>query len=414
MKKEMISVEEDVPLVGKGFSHKPVLSVPLKPFPTVSLFQKKFFPMSDVNNWGNWRWQLQNSITKLDVLSKMFELTESEKKAFESGGVNLPFRITPYYASLLYGKGSEYPLRKTMIPVADEMITGFGESADPLCEDNMSPVPNLVHRYPDRVLFLVTDFCSAYCRYCTRHRMVGHHGETKFGTAVWDKGIEYIASHPEVRDVLISGGDPLTMPDSRIEYLLSRLRAIDHVEIIRIGSKVPAVLPQRITTKLVKMLKKYHPLFLSLHFTHPDEITPETVAACRMLADAGIPLGSQTVLLKGINDDSKVLTSLFHKLLMARVRPYYLYQCDPIEGSGHFRTTVSAGIEIMREIRGHTTGYAVPNYVIDAPGGGGKIPLLPDYYQGRDEKYVYLKNFEGKSYKYPDLIIPETTSEEEH
>ena len=391
MKSELRVLDDDVPLV-----HGPA--------GTGLGFKARFFPGIDHKTWSNWKWQVRNSITDITKLSEMLELSKGEKKAFLSGSGSIPFRITPYYASILYGKGSNYSLRKTMVPDIAEQKIGFGESGDPLSEEHMSPVPNIVHRYPDRVLFLATEFCSAYCRYCTRHRVVGKESEScRFSSGSWDDGIAYIASNPQIRDVLISGGDPLTMSDARIDYLLSRLRAIPHVEIIRIGTKTPTVLPQRITSRLIRVLKKYHPLYLSIHFTHPDEITFEASVACRMLADAGIPLGSQTVLLKGVNDDDKILTELFHKLLMIRVKPYYLYQCDPVQGTSHFRTSVEKGLEIISRIRGFTSGYAVPNYVIDAPGGGGKIPLLPDYYQGRDKEYVYLRNFEGNLYKYPDL-----------
>lgn len=402
MKEELRSLEDEVPL-GSGRSNSvPFYSVPLvsEGEEVLSDFQKKFFPGSTKADWDSWLWQIKNSITDAGTLSKMFDLTEDELAAMKE--ISLPFRITPYYASLLYGRDPEYPLRKTMIPRTSELIRSFGEAADPLSEESMSPVPNLVHRYPDRVLFLATEFCSSYCRYCTRHRVVGNKNELhRFNSKCWDESIDYIARHTEVRDVLISGGDPLTMPDAKIDYLLSRIRAIPHVEIIRLGTKVPAVLPQRITPKLLKILKKYHPLMISIHFTHPDELTPESSAACSRLADAGIPLGSQTVLLKGVNNDAKVMTELFHKLLMARVRPYYLYQCDPVIGSAHFRTSVDDGLDMIRQIRGFTSGYAVPHYVIDAPGGGGKIPLIPKYFQGEDDDYVYLKNFEGKDYKYP-------------
>jgi lysine 2,3-aminomutase len=286
--------------------------------------------------------------------------------------------------------------------VFDEFLLSAGEASDPLSEEDHSPVPNLVHRYPDRVLFLSTGFCSTYCRYCTRTHMVAK-DKCHIGIKSWEPALQYIENHPEVRDVLISGGDPLTMPDFHIEYLLSRLRRIEHVEIIRIGTKVPAVLPQRITKQLVGMLKKYHPLFMSIHFTHADEITPEVKEACERLANAGIPLGSQTVLLKGINDQVEVMKQLMQGLLKIRVRPYYLYQCDPILGSGHFRTTIAKGLEIIRGLRGHTTGYAVPTYVVDAPGGGGKIPLLPDYYRGHEAGYALLENYEGKTFRYPDF-----------
>jgi len=259
-----------------------------------------------------------------------------------------------------------------------------------------------VHRYPDRVLFLATGFCSTYCRYCTRSRMVGEPGgEYSFSKPQWERAIAYIAAHPEIRDVLISGGDPLTLADDRLDDLLGRLRAIPHVEFLRIGSKIPAVLPMRLTRSLVRVLRR-HRVWLSIHFTHPAELTPETMTGCDRLADAGIPLGSQTVLLKGINDDAAVLKKLFHGLLVRRVRPYYLYQCDPITGSGHFRTTVDRGVEIMRQLRGFTTGYAVPTYVIDAPEGGGKIPLLPDYVVGRDGGDLLLTNYAGGLFRYPD------------
>jgi lysine 2,3-aminomutase len=263
-------------------------------------------------------------------------------------------------------------------------------------------VPGLVHRYPDRVLFLVTDFCSTYCRYCTRSRMVGHGNGFSANMARWEQALAYIAGTPAVRDVLLSGGDPLTLPDESLQWLLSRLRRIKHVEFVRIGTKAPVVLPQRITPTLTRMLKKYHPLWMSIHVTHPEELTPEVSQACERLADAGIPLGSQTVLLAGINDRVETMKALVHGLLKVRVKPYYLYQCDPILGSAHFRTPVEKGLEIIRGLRGHTTGYAVPTYVIDAPGGGGKIPLLPDYVMGRDGEDLLLKNYEGRTYRYPD------------
>ncbi|MGZ5917467.1 MAG: KamA family radical SAM protein, partial [Methyloceanibacter sp.] len=278
-----------------------------------------------------------------------------------------------------------------------------GEADDPLGEDGHSVVPGLVHRYPDRVLFLATGFCSTYCRYCTRSRMVGEpDGDYSFSRPQWEQALDYIAEHTEVRDVLLSGGDPLTLSDQRLDYLLGRLRAIKHVEFVRLGTKVPVVLPMRITRALIRVLKKHHPLWMSLHVTHPAELTPEVTEATARLADAGLPLGSQTVLLKDINDEVDTLKTLYHGLLMRRVRPYYLYQCDPITGSSHFRTSVDKGLEIMQGLRGHTTGYAVPTYVIDAPGGGGKIPLLPDYVVGREGDDLILRNFEGKTYRYAD------------
>jgi lysine 2,3-aminomutase len=316
----------------------------------------------------------------------------------------LPVGITPYYASLLDSDTPGQPLRKTVVMVQDEYLRSPVEAGDPLNEDGYTPVPGLVHRYPDRVLFLVTGICPVYCRYCTRSRMVGKPGgEYSFNTGQWENAIAYIDATPAIRDVLISGGDPLILSDDRIEWLLSRLRAIPHVEFLRIGTKVPAALPQRITPALVRMLKRYHPLYLSIHFTHPDELTPEVARACGRLADAGIPLGSQTVLLAGVNDDLDTLRSLFQQLLRIRVKPYYLYQCDPVVGTSHFRVPVEKGLEIMRGLIGHTTGYAVPTFCVDAPGGGGKIPLLPDQSLERNGHQILLRNFEGRVFRYPDL-----------
>ena len=307
----------------------------------------------------------------------------------------LPVSITPYYMSLVSRDDRNQPLRRTVIPTTAEFDRGLGEADDPLGEDGDSPVPGLVHRYPDRVLLLVTDFCSSYCRYCTRSRMVGH-GSIAPAEARLEQAFDYIRRTPAIRDVLISGGDPLALSDERLDWILSRLREIPHVEFLRMGTKMPAVLPQRITPELCRMLRKHHPLWMSLHFLHPDECTPESFQACTRLADAGIPLGSQTVLLAGVNDDVETMKRLVHRLLMMRVRPYYLYQCDPITGSAHFRTPVSKGLEIIEGLRGHTTGYAVPNYVIDAPGGGGKIPLQPNYVVGRDGDDLLLRNYPGR------------------
>ena len=304
--------------------------------------------------------------------------------------------------SLIDAADPQQGLRRTTIPTLSEFDRTRGEQDDPLGEDGHSPVPGLVHRYPDRVLLLVTNFCSVYCRYCTRARLVGASGERALRKADIDRAIEYIAATPAVRDCLISGGDPLSLDEDRLEYVLSRLRAIPHLEFIRIGSKQPIVQPMRVTPTLTKMLRRYHPLWMSLHFTHPDEVTPEVAEACGRLADAGIPLGSQTVLLKGVNDDVATLKKLFHALLKIRVRPYYLYQCDPISGSSHFRTTVDKGLELIAQMRGYTTGYAVPNYVVDAPGGGGKIAMLPDAVVGRDGDDLLLRNFAGEQCRYPD------------
>jgi lysine 2,3-aminomutase len=371
--------------------------------PATRAFRKRYFPHVEAAEWNDWRWQARTRIRTLAELERLFVLSEDEREAVIRHEGSLPLGITPYYASLMSREDASEPLRRTHIPVGAEYATTPGEADDPLGEDGHTVAPGLVHRYPDRVLFLATGFCSTYCRYCTRSRMVGEPGgEYSFSRPQWEQALDYIAAHTEVRDVLLSGGDPLTLSDERLDYLLGRLRAIKHVEFVRIGTKVPAVLPMRITRALVRVLKKHHPLWMSLHFTHPAELTPEVTEACTRLADAGIPLGSQTVLLKGINDAVETLKPLFHGLLMRRVRPYYLYQCDPITGSAHFRTTVDKGLEIMQGLRGHTTGYAVPTYVIDAPGGGGKIPLLPDYVVGRDGDDLILKNFEGEIYRYAD------------
>jgi lysine 2,3-aminomutase len=366
-------------------------------------FYSRNFPGSTPTDWSSWQWQIRNSITSTFQLEKLIHLSDEEFKPAGNNKDVLPLRITPYYASLIAGNIHSKAIRKSVVPTFYEMISSEGEASDPLSEGHDSPVPNIVHRYPDRVLFLVTGFCSTYCRYCTRSHMVAK-DKCHIGIKSWVPAIEYIRQHPEIRDVLISGGDPLTMPDSHIEYLLSNLRQIPHVEIIRMGTKVPAVLPQRITRSLANILKKYHPLFLSIHFTHPDELTQEVNEACSRLADAGIPLGSQTVLLKEINDNVETMKKLMQGLLKNRVRPYYIYQCDPILGSAHFRTPVEKGLEIIKGLRGHTSGYAVPHYVIDAPGGGGKIPLLPEYFIGREGSDVLIRNYEGNIYRYPDVV----------
>ncbi len=366
-------------------------------------FRRLYFPDIPDQDWNSWTWQLQNGINSWDQLAKFIQLSPDELHSAELKK-KLPIRITPYYASLMDPEDANHPIRRTMIPVYNEMILSPEEMADPLGEENQSPVPQLVHRYPDRVLFLTTGVCAAYCRYCTRSHMVSKKDKVHSRIAEWDTALDYIRAHPEIRDVLLSGGDPLTMSDARLEYLLSRLRAIPHVEMIRIGSKVPVVLPQRITPALLRMLKKYHPLFMSIHFTHPEEISPEVKFACNKLADAGIPLGSQTVLMKGINDQVEILKSLYHHLLQVRVRPYYLYQCDPIPGSAHFRTPVEKGLEMIRGLRGFTSGYAIPHLVIDAPGGGGKIPILPNYIEAKNEEGYVLKNYQGKSYLYKESL----------
>jgi len=378
------------------------LYFPFKDSPRSRAFRKKHYPDISRIEWFDWRWQFQNAIRNVQNLDAMIHLSDNERQAMMHQSGDLPVAITPYYASLIAPEDPSSPLRRCVIPVVDECLHTKGEEEDPLGEDADSPVPGIVHRYPDRVLFLVTDICSTYCRYCTRSRIFGRQHQCFIDLAKWESALDYIASNPNIRDVLLSGGDPLTLSDDRLEWLLSRLKEIPHVELVRIGTKVPVVMPQRITPALVSMLKKYHPLWMSIHVTHPDELTPEMSAACIRLADAGIPLGSQTVLLAGINDSVSTMTRLVHGLLQIRVRPYYLYQCDPIPGSSHFRTPISKGLEIIQGLRGHTTGYAVPTFVVDAPGGGGKIPLLPEYAIGWDKGDLMMRNYEGNIFRYPD------------
>ncbi len=371
----------------------------------IASFRKRFYPDISDGQWTDWRWQLRSRITSLKDLERVLRLSDDERNAVLRHQGPLPVSITPYYAALLDVDDPLQPLRRSVVMSEKEYHISPEESADPLGEEHDSPLPNLVHRYPDRVLFLVTPFCSVYCRYCTRSRMVGRqHERPQTMPALWGAAIHYIESHSEIRDVLLSGGDPLTLSDNRLDRLLQRLRRIPHVEVIRIGSKVPAVLPYRITPSLINVLRRYHPLYMSIHFTHPDELTAETAHACGRLADAGIPLGSQTVLLKGINDDVQIMRRLNQGLMKLRVRPYYLYQCDPVPGTSHFRTSVQKGLEIIAGLRGHTSGYAVPHFVIDAPGGGGKIPLLPDYVIGRDGCDILMRNYEGQVFRYPDTL----------
>jgi lysine 2,3-aminomutase len=353
-------------------------------------FRARFFPHATVAEWCDWRWQLRNRIRTIDTLQTMVRLTDDERTAISRHTGSLPFAITPYYLSLLDPDNADQPLRRTMIPVTDEYLHTAGEAEDPLGEDNDSPVPGIVHRYPDRALFLVANSCASNCRYCTRSRMVENPDNNSiFFQAQWEQAIAYIEAHTEIRDVLLSGGDPLTLSDEKLDWLLSRLHRIPHVEFLRVGTKAPVVMPQRITASLTRVLKRYHPLWMSIHCTHPDELSPETVEAFGRLADAGIPLGSQTVLLAGINDTVETMTRLMHGLLKARV-------------SSHFRTSVQKGLEIIKGLRGHTSGYAVPSYVIDAPGGGGKIPLLPEYVVGRDGSDLILRNYQGLLFRYPD------------
>ena len=356
--------------------------------------RKEFFPEVSDKDWNDWKWQVRNRIETLEDLKKHISLTPEEEDGIRESLKTLRMAITPYYLSLIDPSNPNDPIRKQCVPSAQELLRCAADQEDPLHEDSDSPVPGLTHRYPDRVLFLITDQCSMYCRHCTRRRFAGQKDAASPMERI-DGAIDYIAKTPQVRDVLLSGGDALLVGDDRLEYIISRLRAIPHVEVIRIGSRVPVVCPQRITPELVGMLKKYHPIWLNTHFNHPDEITEESKAACERMADAGIPLGNQTVLLAGINDCSHIMKHLMHALVKMRVRPYYIYQCDLSLGIGHFRTPVSKGIEIIENLRGHTSGYAVPTFVVDAPGGGGKIPVMPNYVLSQSPNRVVLRNYEG-------------------
>lgn len=351
-------------------------------------------------DWNDWKWQLKNRITSLAQLERLMPtLTPEERAGTILANTKLAMAITPYFFNLIDMTDENCPIRAQVIPRIEETHTASWEMSDPCGEDSHSPVPGLVHRYPDRVLFLVTDRCAAYCRYCTRSRLVSNATGYDFHPE-YDKQIEYIRNHPEIRDVLLSGGDPLLLSDDKLENLLTQLRAIPHVEFLRIGSRIPLFLPQRITPELCAMLKKFHPLFISIHTNHPRELTTEVREAVGRLADSGIPLGNQSVFLRNVNDNLVTMKALIQKLLMCRVKPYYLYQCDLISGSAHLRASVKKGLEIMEGLRGHTTGYAVPQYVIDAPGGGGKVPINPEYVLSRNADRVVIRNFEGKVFEY--------------
>ena len=366
-------------------------------------FRKRFFPECTARQWTDWQWQLQNAFRTRAQLERVFRLTEDEQAAFARSTKPFPISITPYYASRMNLDNVQDPLRLTMVPRGQEHVQGPGELWDPLGEEPHSPTPRIVHTYPDKVLFLATDFCATYCRYCTRARVVGS-GKLTAANDIWLDALRYIEQHREIRDVLVTGGDPLTLADARLDWLLARLRDIPHVQIIRIGTKIPAVMPQRITPALVRMLRRHAPLWFSIHFTHPNELSPEVKRACDRLADAGIPMVSQTVLLKGVNDSTPALKTLFEGLLTLRVTPYYLHQCDPIMGSGHFRTPVATGQQIIRDLHGRTTGFAIPSLMIDAPGGGGKVPVGPNYIAGREGPDLLLHNYEGKTYRYHDPL----------
>ncbi len=356
------------------------------------------------HDWNDWRWQLKHRISTLEQLQRLMPtITAEEYAGTMLANTKLAMAITPYFFNLIDPADENCPIRRQVIPRIEETEKASWEMSDPCGEDSHSPVPGLVHRYPDRVLFLVTDRCAAYCRYCTRSRLVSNATGYDFHPD-FARQIEYIRNTPTIRDVLLSGGDPLLFSDDKLESLLAALRSIPHVEFLRIGTRIPIFLPQRVTSSLCAMLKKYHPIFLSVHSNHPRELTVEVRDALGRLADAGIPLGNQSVLLRHVNDAPGVMLAHVQKLLMCRVKPYYIYQCDLITGSAHLRTSVRRGLEIMKELRGHTTGYAVPQYVIDAPGGGGKVPINPDYIVSKNEERVVIRNFEGKTFEYPEAV----------
>lgn len=360
-----------------------------------------FWPSATGAEWNDWRWQLRHRVSSLDEAARHINLTCGEREGLLLTAHKLAFSITPHFFNLIEPDNPDCPIRRQVMPLAAETTISPGEMADPCGEDSHMPVPGLVHRYPDRVLFLVTDRCASYCRYCTRSRVVSGVGEQELETD-FEAIYRYLEQHTEVRDVLLSGGDALLLSDERLRKILARLRAIRHIEFLRIGSRVPIFLPQRITPELCAMLREFHPLWMSVHVNHPRELTTEVRDALGRLADAGIPLGNQSVLLAGVNDDKDTMRTLIHKLLRCRVRPYYLYQCDLIHGSAHLRTSVARGIELIESLRGHTTGYAVPQFVIDAPGGGGKVPVSPGYVLYHDKEKVVLRNYEGRVFEYPE------------
>jgi lysine 2,3-aminomutase len=351
-------------------------------------------------DWKDWTWQLKNRLTTAEQLERHMTLTPEEKAGCAFANKKLALAITPYFFNLIDRDDPDCPIRRQVVPRGEEMVVSEEERLDSLAEDEHSPVPGLVHRYPDRVLFLVTDRCAAYCRYCTRSRLVSNAQDYNFHPE-YEQGLRYIEEHPEVRDVLLSGGDPLLLSDGKLDQLLGRLRAIPHVEFIRIGSRIPVFLPQRITPGLCEIFRRHGPIWMSIHTNHPRECTAELRDACERLSFAGVPLGNQSVLLKGVNDDAVVMGALVHRLLRMRVRPYYLYQMDLITGGSHFKVDVSKGVEIIRALRGHTTGYAVPQYTIDAPGGGGKVPINPEYVERITENEIVFRNYEGRLYSYP-------------
>ncbi|MGD9639116.1 MAG: lysine 2,3-aminomutase [Alphaproteobacteria bacterium] len=377
----------------------------MKTYAAVDYKRVPLFKDVSEKDWYDWKWQIKNVVRDVATLKKIIEVTDKEEEDLNKCLSRFQMSITPYYASLMDKAYRLCSVRLQAVPDARELNDSSSDLDDPLSEDEDSPVPGLTHRYPDRVLFLVTDICSMNCRHCTRRRLVGQK-DKHLNTSDLEKGFEYIRNHKEVRDVLISGGDPFTLDDDRLEYIIKSIRAIEHVEIIRIGTRTPVVMPMRITDNLVNMLKKYHPIYVNTHFNHYSEVTLESKEACEKLANAGISIGNQSVLLRDVNDCPRIMKKLVHELLMIRVRPYYIYQCDLSRGIGHFRTSIAKGLQIIESLRGHTSGLAVPTFVVDAPGGGGKIPVMPQYTLSRSDKHMILRNYEGviTTYTEPENI----------
>ncbi len=379
----------------------PIISNPvhenvLKRFPSAP---RTIWANASEKDWNNWIWQQQNRVKNLEQLSKVIKVTEDEKTAYEGSVEMFNMSITPYYASLMDPDDPDCPIRLQAVPKMGELYISPNDLEDPLGEEKDMPVPGITHRYPDRVLFYTTHNCAMYCRFCTRKRKVSDPSSAA-QTKQLDMGLEYIRTHPEIRDVVISGGDPLSNSDDRLDYILGSLRAMPHIEMFRLGTRNLVTLPQRINGDFIRMIRQHHPVFVNTHFNHPKECTREAMDACRRLADAGVAISNQMVLLKGINDDPKIVKSLNHKLLMMRVRPYYIYQCDLAQGISHFRTPVAKGIEIIENLRGWTSGLAIPQFVVDGPGGGGKIPLMPEYIVAKDGKKLTLRNYTGKQFEY--------------
>ncbi len=382
---------------------EPSLSDPAESCRDFESVGKGYWSRVPDTDWNDWRWQLKNRITTLEQIEALLpDLPPEEREGIRFANRKLALAITPYFFNLIDPDDPLCPVRQQVIPRIDESLTSPWEMRDPCGEDSHSPVPGIVHRYPDRILFLVTDRCAAYCRYCTRSRMVSNATGYDFHPEL-DRQIDYVRRHPEIRDVLLSGGDPLLLSDGKLDRLLERLHAIEHVEFLRIGTRIPVFLPQRITDRLCAVLRRYHPFFLSVHVNHPVELTAEVKAGLDRIADAGIPIGNQSVLLRNVNDNLEIMRALTHKLLRCRVRPYYLYQCDLIAGSAHLRSRIERGLEIIEGLRGHTTGYAVPQFVVDAPGGGGKIPVNPEYVVSQEPDRIVLRNYEGRTFEYPEV-----------